>query len=79
MKKNTFIKILFSIGILLIFLSIVLTFIAADGKNIIGGVGLPTLIFIFFNYKRGIFGTMAFAGIIVFTASLILAINKRHK
>ncbi|MBE6648097.1 MAG: hypothetical protein E7614_01095 [Ruminococcaceae bacterium] len=77
MKKNHIILLLALIGIFLLILSLVQTFIVSNGISIIGGVSLPTIKFVFFHYKNGLYFNLASAGFLSIIASIILKVAKK--
>ncbi len=76
MNKKHIATILLVIGILLLCLSIVLAVIATGNKNIIGGAGFPTFVFVFFRENKGLYSTLAFCGIVSLIASAIIRLRK---
>lgn len=79
MKKKYFFRILLITGIILLCLSVALSFLSAGSKNIVGGVGLPTLIFVFTSEHGGIYSRLAFWGIVVIGASIILKLPGKQR
>ena len=79
MNKKYIPRILLIVGIVLLCLSVVLSCISAGSKNIIGGAGLPTLIFVFTHERGGIYSTLAFCGILSIVTSVILKLMKKQR
>ncbi len=79
MKKKHIIVLLFTIGVILLCISIVFAIIATGNKNIIGGSDLPTFIFVFFHEKRGLYSTLAFFGIGAIIVSIVVSKIEKRK
>lgn len=77
MKKKILVVSLLAAGIVLLLASIVFTISAASSKNIIGGADWPTLCFVFYNEKRGLYSTLAFLGVCSIIASIIVGVKKK--
>ena len=75
-KKN---NVIFAIGIILLCISIVLSIIATNDKNIIGGADFYTLLFVFFYDNSGLYSAMAFLGIGAIITAVIMSIISKRK
>lgn len=80
MKKKTVLTILLVLGIVVFYLSIMLTSVKTTNKNIIGGADYSTFCFVFFNEKHGVYFTLACTGIVMIVVSALLRyFAGRHK
>ncbi len=72
----------FFAGVLLLFLSIIFTFMKADKLNIIGGAGFSTFWFVFSNQNGGIYFIFAAIAIVLISSSIIMFLidkKRNHK
>ena len=79
MKKKHIVISLLAIGIVLLLISAILTFMEASKIDIIGGAGLPTLRFVFRYAKNGLYYSMAFYGLCSIVASIVVSLIKKKK
>ena len=79
MKKKIFSITFLILGIVLIGLSIILTIIACSQANIIGGAGLPTLLFIFLRQNGGVYSALSLAGVVFLLISAMIFVIKKKK
>ena len=77
MKKKIFSITFLILGIVLIVLSIILTIIACTQVNIIGGAGLPTLLFIFLRQNGGAYAALSFMGLVFILISVVIYLIKQ--
>ena len=67
------------IGVILLCISLVLTYSFARGKAIIGGADFPTLKYVFFYENHGICFTLALIGLTLILFAAILFIIRRSR
>ena len=79
MKKKHIVILLLAIGIVLLLISAILTFMEASKIDIIGGAGLPTLRFVFRYAKNGLYYYLASLGVCSIIASIVVGIVKKKK
>ena len=77
MKKKYLCIILLALAVSLLCLSLILTAKWAMGKSMIGGAGIPTLIFVFFHQSGGVCFYLALASFFCTAASLIIRFAKK--
>ena len=72
MERKNIKMVLCIIGLILLTISIILTFVSMANVNIIGGADWPTFFFIFFRMSDGLYSILAFLGILSIAISLFL-------
>ena len=77
MKKKTIVILLATIGFALLALGIVLALSSTFSKNIIGGAGFPTFVFVFMYENGGVCFYSVFFGVVMMLASLFVGVLKR--
>ena len=79
MKKNPIVIALFTAGIVLICLSVVLAVVATAGKNVIGGADWPTFTYVFFYERRGLYSALAFGGVIAIVVPVVMGWREKKR
>lgn len=77
MKNKIVANIFLTLGIVLVCVAIVLSIIATNEKDIIGGAGLSTFVFVFFREHSGVYFLLAVLGVASIAASVITRILKK--
>lgn len=73
MKRKAIPIALLTVGVVLVWLSLILTFASVSNANIIGGADWPTFILFFIYEKNGLYCLLALFGILFLFASQIVA------
>ena len=80
MNKRVIFNILLVLGVIVFYLSFMLTSVRTTNKNIIGGADYSSFCFVFFNEKHGFYFTLACLGIVMIVISAVFKyINARRK
>ena len=79
MKNKIVANIFLTLGIILVCVAIILSVIATNEKNIIGGADFHTFVFVFFREHSGVHFLLALLGVASIVASVITRILKRNK
>lgn len=79
MKRKAIRIALLVAGVALVCVSLVLAVSATASKDIIGGADLPTFFYVFFNEGGGVYGMLAFLGVIAIVMGLIVADGQKKR
>lgn len=66
------------LGIILVCVAVILSVIATNEKDIIGGAGFHTFVFVFFQEHSGLYSLLAVLGVASIAASIITHILKKR-
>lgn len=77
MRKKHIVILLLTVGVSLLLLSVILSFITTANANIIGGAGWPTFWFVFRCGRGGLFLNLARLGMVGIIASVVVGLIKK--